>query len=208
MCARLSWLRWRRRRVAALSVCIRLWRRSRRCSSIRSFTLGRACSRKHRRSERQSGAEWRRTNGERISCLLLGFAPLLSALRGKRRSVPMSYQYTNTQSRRRRSNLSWLDVSASLVPVSQQTTLTLPERVEITQHKRRGIRQHRTGHVQKRFSIWSVAARCLHASGNQTRQSLLCLTWDPRIWPSTICYSQIDATPSAALFDSHSDVFQ
>lgn len=207
MCARLSWLRRRRRRVAALSVCIRLWRRSRRCSSIRSFTLGRACSRKHRRSERQSEAEWRRTNGERISCLLLGFAPLLSALRGKR-SVPMSYQYTNTLSRRRRSNLSWLDVSASLVPVSQQTTLTLPERVEITQHKRRGIRQHRAGHVQKRFSIWSVAARCLHASGNQTRQSLLCLTWDPRIWPSTICYSQIDATPSAALFDSHSDVFQ
>lgn len=121
-----SWLRWKRRCVAALSVCIRLWRRSRWCSSIRSFTLGRACSRKHRSSERQSEAEWRRTNGERISCLLLGFAPLLSALRGKQCAVPMSYQYTNTQSRRRRSNLSWLDVSASLVPVSQQTTLTLP----------------------------------------------------------------------------------
>lgn len=57
-----SWLRRRRRCVAALGVCIRLWRRSRWCSSIRSFTLGRACSRKHRRRERQT----KRSGGERM----------------------------------------------------------------------------------------------------------------------------------------------
>lgn len=102
----------------------------------------------------------------------------------------------NMLSRSCRRNPSWLDASASSSLLARhhwhsQSKLRSPNTSKSASHE---IRELQMGHVQKGFSIWSVAAWCLHASDNQTQQSLLSLRWDPSIWPSTICYSQINTS--------------
>jgi len=93
------------------------------------------------KSERQCKTEWRRTNDERISCLLLGFAPLLSCLlcvawrKGLHCADELvTHKYTDSKMQDQ-AFMTWCLASSSLLASS----LTLTEQVKITQHRQQCI---------------------------------------------------------------------
>lgn len=153
---------------------------------------------KHRKSERQSETEWRRTNGERISCLLLGFTPLLSALSSLEESGMLCQWVTDTQIHRAG------DAGAiyhDLMPV-------LPSSLLARQlwHSQSKSRSPNTSNMRLGSSVWDTSREGFPSGVWQfgvympviIPLCLLCLRQYPSIWPSTICYIQIDVSTNCS----------